>query len=89
MLRKCLRDVFGLGLFESMSVNSRPSSKDESRVDVDLMVKERPVKTADLDLEWGIVPTASGRPGLATWVPGTSSAESLSVVGVMHGTLRS
>ena len=69
-LRKCLKDVFALGIFESMSVNSRPSTKDDTRVDIDLMVKERPVKTADLDLEWQIARTPGGRPGLASWVPG-------------------
>ena len=69
-LRKCLRDVFGLGLFESMSVNSKPSKRDDTRVDIELMLKERPMKTADLDLEWQLAPTPSGRPGLVTLVPG-------------------
>lgn len=70
-LRKCLRDVFGLGLFESMSVNSRPSAKDDTKVDIDLMVKERPVNTADLDLEWQLARTPSGRLGLTSLMPGT------------------
>jgi hypothetical protein len=40
------------------------------QVDVDIMVKERPMKTADVEAEWAITPGTSGRPSLATIVPG-------------------
>lgn len=70
MPQKCLRDVFGLGLFETMSVGCQQSHKDESKFDIDLQIKERPAKTCELDMEWAIAPTASGKPGLASIIPG-------------------
>lgn len=70
MPQKCLREVFGLGLHETMSVGCKQSMKDETKFDIELQVKERPAKTADIELEWPIAPTAKGRPGLATLVPG-------------------
>lgn len=36
------------------------------------MVKERPMKTADLEAEWQIAPGNNGKPGLASIVPGGS-----------------
>ena len=73
-LQTCLRDVFGLGLFESMSVQQKTNPKDDTKMDIDLMVKERPGKTADLELEWQLAPTDNGRPGLVTLVPGSCHA---------------
>ena len=70
MPQKCLRDVFGLGLFETMSVGCQQSHKDESKFDIDLQVKERPAQTGDLDMEWSLAPSASGKLGLASIVPG-------------------
>ena len=77
MPQKCLREVFGLGLFETMSVGCQQSHKDESKFDIDLQVKERPAKTGDIDMEWSIAPTASGRPGLSSIVPGRHLAHIL------------
>lgn len=34
------------------------------------MVKERPMKTADIEAEWQIAPGNSGKPQLASIVPG-------------------
>lgn len=73
MPQKCLRDVFGLGLFETMSVGCQQSHKDESKFDIDLQVKERPAQTGDLDMEWSLAPSASGKLGLASIVPGMLS----------------
>ena len=70
MPQKCLREVFGLGLHETMSVGCKQSMKDETKFDIELQVKERPAKTADVELEWPIALTAGGRPGLATLIPG-------------------
>ncbi len=42
------------------------------QVDVDIMVKERPMKTADIEAEWAIAPNAAGKPSLASVVPGGS-----------------
>lgn len=42
------------------------------QVDVDVMVKERPMRTADLECEWQIAPGDKGRPSLVSLVPGGS-----------------
>jgi hypothetical protein len=42
------------------------------QVDVDIMVKERPMKSADIEAEWQIAPGASGKPAVANIVPGGS-----------------
>lgn len=44
--------------------------KDDTKVDVDVMVKERPMKTADVDLSWGLAPNANGIPMPADPIPG-------------------
>lgn len=42
------------------------------QVDVDIMVKERPMKSADLEAEWQIAPGNNGKPTIASIVPGGS-----------------
>ena len=79
MPQKCLREVFGLGLFETMSVGCQQSHKDESKFDIDLQVKERPPKTGDIDMEWAIAPTSSGRAGLASIIPGNHTPPGLPI----------
>ena len=56
-----------------MSVGCQQSHKDESKFDIDLQVKERPAQTGDLDMEWSLAPSASGKLGLASIVPGMLS----------------
>lgn len=53
-------------------VMPKPNPKDETKVDVDVMVKERPMKTADVDLSWGLAPNAHGIPLPADKFPGGS-----------------
>ena len=43
-----------------------------AQVDVDIMVKERPMKSADIEAEWQIAPGSNGKPALASIVPGGS-----------------
>lgn len=50
----------------------KPNQRDDSKVDVDVMVKERPMKTADVDLAWGLAPNSNGIPLPADKVPGGS-----------------
>lgn len=50
----------------------KPNQKDETKVDVDVMVKERPMKTADVDLSWGLAPNSHGIPLPADKFPGGS-----------------
>ena len=50
----------------------KPNQKDDSKVDVDVMVKERPMKTADVDLSWGLAPNSNGVPLPADKFPGGS-----------------
>ena len=40
------------------------------QVDVDIMVKERPMKSADIEAEWQIAPGPNGRAAVASIVPG-------------------
>lgn len=70
--RKALRDIFALNLFENVQVMPKPNQRDDSKVDVDVMVKERPMKTADVDLAWGLAPNSNGIPLPADKVPGGS-----------------
>ena len=55
-----------------LQVMPKPNLKDESKVDVDVMVKERPMKTADVDLSWGLAPNSHGIPLPADKFPGGS-----------------
>ena len=48
----------------------KPNQRDDTKVDVDVMVKERPMKTADVDLAWGLAPNSNGIPLPADKVPG-------------------
>ena len=68
--RKTLQNVFALELFDNVQVFPRQNEKDPSRVEVDVMVREKPVQTADLEMEWQVAPGDSGRPSLVSLVPG-------------------
>lgn len=68
--RRALASVFGLGLFDNVQVLPKQSPKDETRIDVDVMVRERPLRTAEINAEWGFAPGPSGRPSLTSIVPG-------------------
>lgn len=75
--RKALRDIFSLQLFDNVQVFPRQNPKDEAKIDVDIMVKERPMRTAELECEWAIAPDDAGRPGLVSIVPGAPAAHTL------------
>ncbi len=45
-------------------------AKDPSKIDVDIMVKERPMRTAEVECEWAIAPDDAGRPSVVSLVPG-------------------
>jgi len=47
-------------------------AKDPAKIDVDVMVKERPMRTAEVECEWAIAPDDSGRPSVVSLVPGMS-----------------
>ncbi|KAK9809832.1 hypothetical protein WJX72_000025 [[Myrmecia] bisecta] len=70
--KKALRDIFALGLFDNVQVVPKQNAKDDSKVDVDIMVKERPMRTAEVEAEWAIAPGDSGRPTLLSVLPGGS-----------------
>ncbi|PSC70609.1 chaperonin 60B2 [Micractinium conductrix] len=67
---KTLQNVFALDLFDNVQILPRQSEKDQSRVEVEVMVREKPMQTADVETEWGVAPGDSGRPGLVSLVPG-------------------
>lgn len=55
-----------------VQVMPKANPKDDTKVDVDVMVKERPMKTADVDLSWGLAPNSHGIPVPADPIPGGS-----------------
>ena len=55
-----------------LQVMPKPNPRDDTKVDVDVMVKERPMKTADVDLSWGLAPNSNGIPLPAEVMPGGS-----------------
>lgn len=68
--RKTLQNVFALDLFDNVQVFPRQNEKDPSRVEVDVMVREKPVQTADLEMEWQVAPGDNNRPSLVSLAPG-------------------
>lgn len=70
--KTALRDIFLLQLFDNVQVVPRPDEKDPTKVQVDIMLRERPVKTAETELEWSIAPGEQGRPDLVSARPGGS-----------------
>ena len=60
--KTALRDIFLLQLFDNVQVVPRPDERDQSKVQVDIMLRERPVKTAESELEWSIAPGEGGAP---------------------------
>lgn len=52
----------------------RQRQTDESKIDVEVMVKERPMQTAEVECEWSIAPNDSGKPSLVSIVPGMPKA---------------
>ena len=48
----------------------KANSRDEKKIDVDIMLKERPMKTAEVECEWSIAPGERGQPALVSLVPG-------------------
>lgn len=70
--KKALRDIFQLQLFDNVQVVPKPDDEDPQKVEVDIVLKERPLKTAEVELEWGIAPGEGGRPDLVSVKPGGS-----------------
>lgn len=68
--RKALRDIFALQIFDNLQILPRQNPKDESKIDVDIIVKERPMRTAEIECEWAIAPDDAGRPSIVNFVPG-------------------
>ena len=64
-----LRGSFCNG-FVALQVMPKPNARDDTKVDVDVMVKERPMKTADVDMSWGLAPNQNGIPLPEHPVPG-------------------
>lgn len=70
--KKALREIFQLQLFDNVQVVPKPDEADPSKVQVDIVLKERPMKAAEAELEWGVAPGDGGRPDLVSLVPGGS-----------------
>jgi len=70
--KTALRDIFLLQLFDNVQVVPRPDERDPSKIEVDILLRERPTKTAETELEWSIAPGENGRPDLVSARPGGS-----------------
>ena len=70
--KSALRDIFLLQLFDNAQVAPRPDENDPSKVQVDIMLRERPVRTAETELEWSIALGDGGRPDFVSVRPGGS-----------------
>jgi len=68
--KKALRDIFLLQLFDNVQVVPRPDQADPQSVNVDIMLRERPKKTAEVECEWNVAPGDTGRPSLVSVQPG-------------------
>ena len=69
--KTALRDIFLLQLFDNVQV-PRFDDRDQSKVAVDIMLRERPVKTAESELERSIAPGEGGKLDLVSIKPGGS-----------------
>ena len=70
--KRALREIFQLQLFDNVQVVPKPDEAEPSKVCVDIVLKERPMKAAEAELEWGVAPGEGGRPDLVSLVPGGS-----------------
>jgi outer membrane protein assembly factor BamA len=85
--RKTLQNVFALDLFDNVQVFPKQNEKDPSRVEVDVMVREKPLQTADLEMEWAVAPNDNNRPSLVSLVPGGTITYEHRNLGGRAGTL--
>ncbi|GAB4821994.1 hypothetical protein N2152v2_009040 [Parachlorella kessleri] len=72
--RKTLQNVFALELFENVQILPRQNERDTSKIEVDVMVREKPTETADIEGEWGLAAGESGYPALVSLIPGGTIA---------------
>ena len=85
--RKTLQNVFALDLFDNVQVFPKQNEKDPSRVEVDVMVREKPLQTADVEMEWAVAPNDANRPSLVSIVPGGTITYEHRNLGGRAGTL--
>ncbi|GMH32188.1 hypothetical protein BSKO_00022 [Bryopsis sp. KO-2023] len=52
--RRALRDLIGTGMYENVQVLPEQAKKDEKKVDVTVMVKETPMRTTEIELDWRV-----------------------------------
>eukprot|EP00803_Ostreobium_quekettii_P009719 evm.model.scf_343.9 EVM.evm.TU.scf_343.9 scf_343:69595-74279(+) len=67
--RRALRDLIGTGMYENVQVLPEQTKKDERKVDVTVMVKERPMKTTEVECDWR-VKSRNRVPMLESLIPG-------------------
>ena len=70
--KRALRDIFALQLFDNVQVVPKPAAEDGAKVEVDVVLRERPLKTAEVECEWAVAQGEGGRPDLVSLVPGGS-----------------
>lgn len=52
--RRTLQNVFALDLFDNVQILPRQNERDPGKVEVDIMVREKPMQTADIEAEWAL-----------------------------------
>ncbi|CAL9119600.1 unnamed protein product [Musa textilis] len=72
--KQALRSINSLSLFSNIEVNPRPDEKNEGGIIVEIKLKEMDQKSADVSIEWSIVPGRHGRPTLVILSTGTCIA---------------
>lgn len=68
--KRGLQDISTLQLFDNVQIQPKPDEDEPSKVALDVVLKERPVRTAEMELEWGIAPGPKGKPDLTSLTPG-------------------
>lgn len=71
--RRALRDLIATGYYENVQVLPEQSKKDEKLIDVTVMVKERPMRTTEIEFDWKMR-SQNGLPVPEAFIPGATIA---------------
>ncbi|CAL9184843.1 unnamed protein product [Musa hybrid cultivar] len=81
--KQALRNINSLSLFSNIEVNPRPDEKKEGGIIVEIKLREMDQKSAEVSIEWSLVPGRHGQPTLASIQPGgTISFEHRNIKGL-------
>ena len=72
--KQALRNINSLSLFSNIEVNPRPDEKKEGGIIVEIKLREMDQKSAEVSIEWSLVPGRHGQPTLVILSTGTCIA---------------